>query len=137
MTDDQGESDRDTVSVQIKPDPLEMHLLEMTLNVPVSTFTQSQLDSLVQKMALLLKEDVKVNVTEVRGEIDTGNTQLIFFLSEEVCTNLLVFCEYDGESKRADFINLLLLPISYLLTIRYMATDIITVGQIFTNPLSV
>ncbi|KAG7312210.1 hypothetical protein JYU34_001679 [Plutella xylostella] len=83
VTDDQGESDRDTVSVQIKPDPLEMHLLEMTLNVPVSTFTQSQLDSLVQKMALLLKEDVKVNVTEVRGEIDTGNTQLIFFLSEE------------------------------------------------------
>ncbi|XP_049875638.1 dyslexia-associated protein KIAA0319-like [Pectinophora gossypiella] len=83
VTDDQGESDRDTVSVQVKPDPLEMNLLELTLNIPIWTFTQSQLDSLVQKMTLLLKENVKVNVTEVRGEIDSGNTQIIFFLSEE------------------------------------------------------
>lgn len=83
VTDDQGESDRDTVSVQVKPDPLEMSLLEMTLNIPVSTFTQGQLDSLVQKMALLLKGDVKMNVTKVFGQVDSGNTQLIFFLTED------------------------------------------------------
>ncbi|XP_026756071.2 dyslexia-associated protein KIAA0319 [Galleria mellonella] len=83
VTDDQGESDRDTVSVQVKPDPLETSLLEMTLNIPVSTFTQSQLDSLVQKMTLLLKDDIKVNITAVRGQVDSGNTQLIFFLSKE------------------------------------------------------
>lgn len=100
MTDDQGESDRDTVSVQVKPDPLEFNLLEMTLNVPVATFTQSQLDSLVQKMALLLKEDIKVNVTEVRGEIDTGNTQLIFFLSEEVCIVVAFICFRNSTSYR-------------------------------------
>ncbi|KAG6443289.1 dyslexia-associated protein KIAA0319 [Manduca sexta] len=82
VTDDQGESDRDTVSVQVKPDPLEMNLLEMTLNIPISTFTQGQLDSLVQKITLLLKGDIKMNVTEVRGQIDSGNTQLVFFLSE-------------------------------------------------------
>lgn len=84
MTDDQGESDRDTVSVQIKPDPLEMNLLELTLNMPITTFTQGQLDSLVQKITLLLKEDIRMNVTEVRGQLDTGNTQLVFFLSEQV-----------------------------------------------------
>ncbi|PZC78905.1 hypothetical protein B5X24_HaOG217099 [Helicoverpa armigera] len=83
VTDDQGESDKDTVSVQVKPDPLEMNLMELTLNVPISTFTQSQLDSLVQKMTLLLKDDIRVNVTEVHGQIDSGNTQLIFFLSEQ------------------------------------------------------
>ncbi|XP_068617646.1 dyslexia-associated protein KIAA0319 [Battus philenor] len=83
VTDDQGESDRDTVSVQVKPDPLEMNLLEMTLHTPISTFTKSQLDALVQKMTLLLKEDIKVNVTEIRGEVDSGNTQIIFFLSEK------------------------------------------------------
>ncbi|CAH2043698.1 unnamed protein product, partial [Iphiclides podalirius] len=83
VTDDQGETDRDTVSVQVKPDPLEMNLLEMTLHTPVSTFTKSQLDALVQKMTLLLKDDIKVNVTEIRGEVDSGNTQIIFFLSEK------------------------------------------------------
>ncbi|KAM3965719.1 dyslexia-associated protein KIAA0319 [Aphomia sociella] len=83
VTDDQGESDRDTVSVQVKPDPLEANLLEMTLNIPVSTFTQGQMDSLVQKMTLLLKDDIKVNITAVRGQVDSGNTQLIFFLSKE------------------------------------------------------
>ncbi|XP_047535299.1 dyslexia-associated protein KIAA0319 isoform X1 [Vanessa atalanta] len=83
VTDDQGESDRDTVSVQVKADPLEMKLLEMTLNVPISTFTKSQLDSLVQKMNLLIKDDVTVNVTEIRGEVDTGNTLIIYFLSEK------------------------------------------------------
>ncbi|XP_053610675.1 dyslexia-associated protein KIAA0319 [Plodia interpunctella] len=83
VTDDQGESGRDTVSVQVKPDPLDMNLLELTLNTPVATFTQGQLDSLVQKMTLLLKDDVKVNVTAVRGEIDSGNTQIIFFLSKD------------------------------------------------------
>lgn len=84
VTDDQGESDKDTVSVQVKPDPLEMNLMELTLNIQISTFTQSQLDSLVQKMTLLLKDDIKVNVTEVHGQIDSGNTQLIFYLSEQV-----------------------------------------------------
>ncbi|CAH0400900.1 unnamed protein product [Chilo suppressalis] len=83
VMDDQGESGRDTVSVQVKPDQQETNLLEMTLNIPVSTFTQGQLDSLVQKMTLLLKDDIRVNVTGVRGQVDTGNTQLIFFLSKE------------------------------------------------------
>ncbi|XP_013199393.2 dyslexia-associated protein KIAA0319 [Amyelois transitella] len=83
VTDDQGESGRDTVSVQVKPDPLDMNLLELTLNTPVSTFTQGQLDSLVQKMTLLLKDDIKINVTAIRGQIDSGNTQIIFFLSKD------------------------------------------------------
>ncbi|KPJ18756.1 Dyslexia-associated protein KIAA0319 [Papilio machaon] len=83
VTDDQGESDRDAVSVQVKPDPLEMNLLEMTLHTPVSAFTKNQLDGLVQKITLLLKDDIKVNVTEIRGEVDSGNTQIIFFLSEK------------------------------------------------------
>lgn len=87
VTDDQGESSRDTVSVQVKPDPLEMNLMELTLNIPVATFTQGQLDSLVQKITLLLKDDIRVNVTEVRGQFDSGNTQLIFFLSEQVTYN--------------------------------------------------
>lgn len=90
VTDDQGESGRDTVSVQVKPDPLDMNLLEMTLFIPISTFTQGQLDSLVQKMTLLLKDDVKVNVTRVKGQVDTGNTQLIFFLSKEVIVTISI-----------------------------------------------
>ncbi|XP_045774500.1 dyslexia-associated protein KIAA0319 [Maniola jurtina] len=83
VTDDQGESNRDTVSVQVKPDPLEMKLLEMTLNIPIATFTKSQLDSLVQKITLLLKDGMSVNVTEIKGEVDTGNSLIIFFLSEK------------------------------------------------------
>lgn len=89
--DDQGESDRDTVSIQVKPDPLEMKLLEMTLNVPISTFTKSQLDSLVQKITLLLKDDMTINVTDIRGEVDTGNTLIIYFLSEKVILESSIF----------------------------------------------
>lgn len=91
VTDDQGESDRDTVSIQVKPDPLEMKLLEMTLNVPISTFTKSQLDSLVQKITLLLKDDMTINVTDIRGEVDTGNTLIIYFLSEKVILESSIF----------------------------------------------
>lgn len=94
VTDDQGESDHDTVSVQVKPDPLERNQLEMTLNIPISSFTQNQLDSLIQKMTLLLKEDIKINVTEVRGEIDSGNTQLIFFLWENVSSIIYVIVSF-------------------------------------------
>lgn len=94
VTDDQGESGRDTVSVQVKANPMEMNLLEMTLIIPISTFTQGQLDSLVQKMTLLLKDDVKVNVTEVRGQIDTGNAQIIFFLSKEVSYGFIFYVTF-------------------------------------------
>lgn len=84
VTDDQGESARDTVSVQVKPDPLETRLLEMSLNTPVAAFTKGQLDSLLQKMTLLLRDGVAVNVTDIRGEADSGNTIIIYFLSEKV-----------------------------------------------------
>lgn len=68
-----------------------MKLLEMTLNVPISTFTKSQLDSLVQKITLLLKDDMAINVTDIRGEVDTGNTLIIYFLSEKVILESSIF----------------------------------------------
>ncbi|CAD7078937.1 unnamed protein product [Hermetia illucens] len=79
VTDDQGLTSTDTVSIIVHPDPLVLNLVELTLSMGISVLTQSELDSLVQKISLLLG-DVKVRVRDLRTEPKTGDAIIIFYV---------------------------------------------------------
>ncbi|XP_063227382.1 dyslexia-associated protein KIAA0319-like protein isoform X2 [Bacillus rossius redtenbacheri] len=81
VTDDQGLSDDDVVSIFIKPDPQLLQLVELTLNVEAARLTRAQLDSLVLKLSLLLREDAGVQVRALRPEDRTGRAVLVFLVA--------------------------------------------------------
>lgn len=89
VTDDQGLTSTDTVSIIVHPDPLVLNLVELTLSMGISVLTQSELDSLVQKISLLLG-DVKVRVRDLRTEPKTGDAIIIFYVDRVVSINCLV-----------------------------------------------
>lgn len=77
--DGQGLSSSDTVSIIVHPDPLIMNLIELSLTIEANVLTQSELESLQQKVLLLLGENVKLNVRELRVEQKTGHVVIIFY----------------------------------------------------------
>lgn len=86
--DGQGLSSSDTVSVMVHPDPLIMNLVEVTFSVNVETFTQSELDSLQQKLILLLGNNLKLIVRDLVMEPKTKEAVLIFYVERIVRNNL-------------------------------------------------
>lgn len=80
VSDAQGVTDSDTVSVFVNPDPLLMNLVELTLNVEANALTQLELESLKQKLMLLLGDNVKLNIRDIRMEQKTGQIVIIFYV---------------------------------------------------------
>lgn len=80
VTDDQGESDEDTVSIIVKPDPEMMNLVELTLNIEASKLSESQKDSVLVKLGMLLRDASRLVVRDVRTD-QTGRAVLIFFVT--------------------------------------------------------
>lgn len=82
--DDQGLSDTDTVSINVKPNPNQRSLVQLTLNAAASALTFGQITSLQQKMGLLLGEAYSINMTDVRADQLTTKAQLIFYVIDKV-----------------------------------------------------
>lgn len=83
VTDEQGSSSEDTVSVIVKPDPLRFQLVELTLNIVGEQLTKSQEDSLRLKLSLLLKDNPVVQVRELREEHYSGRAQMLFYVEDK------------------------------------------------------
>ncbi|XP_015600421.1 dyslexia-associated protein KIAA0319-like protein [Cephus cinctus] len=83
VTDDQGLSNEDTVSVIVKPDPKLLHLIELTLNIETHLLTKSQEDSLVVKLQMLLREEATIVVRTLRAEPRTGRVVLVFYVDKK------------------------------------------------------
>lgn len=83
VTDDQGLSNEDTVSVIVKPDPQLLNLVELTLNIGANVLTESQKDSLVVKLQMLLRDEASIVVRNVRAEPRTGKAVLIFYVEKK------------------------------------------------------
>ncbi|KAL0275001.1 UNVERIFIED_CONTAM: hypothetical protein PYX00_002996 [Menopon gallinae] len=81
VTDGQGLSDEDTVSIIVKPDPYLLHLVELTLNIEGSSLTVAQEQSLEANLALLLR-DATIHVRELRREQNTGRAVLVFYVGQ-------------------------------------------------------
>ncbi|KAK3919328.1 Dyslexia-associated protein KIAA0319-like protein [Frankliniella fusca] len=83
VTDEQGSSSEDTVSVIVKPDPLRFQLVELTLNIVGEQLTKSQEDSLSLKLSLLLPGNPIVQVRELREEHYSGRAQMLFYVEDK------------------------------------------------------
>lgn len=84
--DAQGLTGSDTVSIIVRPDPLLMNLVEITFTVGVSVLTESEFDSLKQKLGLLLGNNIKIIVRDLRTEPKTGEAILLFYVEKIVST---------------------------------------------------
>ncbi|XP_011500564.1 PREDICTED: dyslexia-associated protein KIAA0319 [Ceratosolen solmsi marchali] len=83
VTDDQGLSSEDSVSIIVKPDVQLLNLVELTLNVGAHFLTESQKDSLFVKLQMLLQEEVSIIVRNIKAEPRTGRVVLTFYVERK------------------------------------------------------
>lgn len=101
VTDGQGLSGSDTVSVIVHPDPLVMSLVELTLTMEATVLTQSELDSLQQKLVLLIGDNTaRLHVRDMKIEHKTGQVVIIFYVEKNV--SILRHCR----SKKIEIVRL-------------------------------
>ncbi|XP_030385510.1 dyslexia-associated protein KIAA0319 [Scaptodrosophila lebanonensis] len=80
VSDEQGLTSSDTVSINVHPDPMLMHLVQMTLPMGITILSQSELDSIVQKLQLLLGDDNKIQIRELKYDLHTEAAVLVFYV---------------------------------------------------------
>lgn len=68
------------------PDPLLVNLVEITFTIGVSALTDAEVLSLQQKLVLLLGNNIKLIVRDLRMEPKTSEAILIFYV-EQVVSN--------------------------------------------------
>ena len=78
VSDEQGLSSVDTVTVVVKPDPLLLNLVEMTLPSAISRLTEGELNTIVQKIGLLLG-DMKIHTRELKPDTKSEGTILVLY----------------------------------------------------------
>ncbi|KAG5899774.1 hypothetical protein JTB14_006109 [Gonioctena quinquepunctata] len=78
--DEQGLSDSDSITFQVKNDPKLFYLVEITINVDARSLTEAQLETFKGKLALLIRDGSKLKVHSVRSEITTSKTLLSFYI---------------------------------------------------------
>ncbi|KAM3928442.1 dyslexia-associated protein KIAA0319 homolog [Leptodactylus fuscus] len=75
VTDAKGDSDVDTATVEVRPDPQRENLVELILEVSVSQLSEQQKDTLVRQLAVLLSvldSDVKVQKIQAHSDLSTA-----------------------------------------------------------------
>ncbi|XP_055595253.1 dyslexia-associated protein KIAA0319-like protein [Uranotaenia lowii] len=83
VSDGQGLSGTDTVSIIVHPDPLVMSLVELTLTMEATVLTQSELDSLQQKLILLIGDNTaRLHIRELKIEHKTGQVLIVFYVEK-------------------------------------------------------
>ncbi|GCC28962.1 dyslexia-associated protein KIAA0319-like isoform X1 [Chiloscyllium punctatum] len=82
VTDANGESDTDSTTVEVRPDPRKNDLVELVLQVGVSSLTEQQKDTLVRQLAVLLGVlDTDINVQKIQAHSDSS-TLLTFYVQD-------------------------------------------------------
>lgn len=66
------------------PDPLLLNLVEITFTVGVSALTEAEVQSLQQKLVLLLGNNMRLIVRNLRQEQKTSEAILIFYVEQVV-----------------------------------------------------
>ncbi|XP_074061991.1 dyslexia-associated protein KIAA0319 homolog isoform X2 [Macrotis lagotis] len=80
VTDLQGDSDVDTATVEVRPDPKKTGLVELILQVEVGQLTELQKDTLLRQLAVLLSvsdSDIKIQKIQAHTDISTA---IIFYV---------------------------------------------------------
>lgn len=82
VADDQGLTGTDTVSVIVHPDPMLINLVELTFTTGVTVLTESDVESLQQKLVLLLGDHTHLVVRNLKTEQKTGEAVLVFYVEK-------------------------------------------------------
>ncbi|NWU93360.1 K0319 protein, partial [Upupa epops] len=80
VTDAKGDSDVDSATVEVRPDPRRNGLVELILQVGVGQLSEQQKDTLVRQLAVLLNvldSDIKVQKIQAYSDISTA---LVFYV---------------------------------------------------------
>ncbi|NXI35030.1 K0319 protein, partial [Galbula dea] len=75
VTDAKGDSDIDSATVEVRPDPKRSGLVELILQVGVGQLSEQQKDTLVRQLAVLLNvldSDIKVQKIQAYSDISTA-----------------------------------------------------------------
>ncbi|NXP50348.1 K0319 protein, partial [Heliornis fulica] len=75
VTDAKGDSDIDSATVEVRPDPRRSGLVELILQVGVGQLSEQQKDTLVRQLAVLLNvldSDIKVQKIQAYSDISTA-----------------------------------------------------------------
>ncbi|XP_050166050.1 LOW QUALITY PROTEIN: dyslexia-associated protein KIAA0319 homolog [Myiozetetes cayanensis] len=75
VTDAKGDSDVDSATVEVRPDPRRSGLVELILQVGVGQLSEQQKDTLVRQLAVLLNvldSDIKVQKIQAYSDISTS-----------------------------------------------------------------
>lgn len=79
VSDEQGLTSSDTASVFVHPDPMLLNLVQLTLPMNISMLTHSALNTIVQKIGLLMG-DMKIRVRELQHDSRTNAAILVFYV---------------------------------------------------------
>ncbi|OXB54445.1 hypothetical protein ASZ78_003580 [Callipepla squamata] len=80
VTDVKGDSDIDSATVEVRPDPKKSGLVELILQVAVGQLSEQQKDTLVRQLAVLLNvldSDIKVQKIQAFSDI---STMVVFYV---------------------------------------------------------
>ncbi|XP_025410530.1 dyslexia-associated protein KIAA0319-like protein isoform X2 [Sipha flava] len=82
VSDDQGASSEDTVSVNVKPDPIAKSIVSLTLYIEASHLKQNQADEVILKLGMLLPSGSQLKVRQWTEEQNSKRAQLHFFVND-------------------------------------------------------
>lgn len=114
VTDDQGLTGTDTVSIIVHPDPMLLNMVAITLSVGVSVLTQSELESLEQKLLLLLGDNTNLQVRDLMTEHKTGEAVLVFYVEKTVSFEKSYLCTIKYRARQGSWLNLFLICQDFL-----------------------
>ena len=83
VSDDQGLTNSQSISILINQDPIVMNLIELTLSVGISALTKTEYESIIQKIVLLIG-DVKIHIRELKKDARSGEAILVFYVEKIV-----------------------------------------------------
>lgn len=84
VADAQGATASDTASVIVHPDPQLQHLVELTLAVDVSRWTQAERVALQQRLLLLLGDGTRLQVRDMRPDRQRSEVVLVFYAEHQL-----------------------------------------------------
>ncbi|XP_014214907.1 dyslexia-associated protein KIAA0319-like protein [Copidosoma floridanum] len=80
VSDDQGLSSEDSVSIIVKPDAQLYNLVELKLNIDAHLLRESQKISLIVKLEMLIREESSIVIRNLRADAHSGKVILTFFV---------------------------------------------------------
>ncbi|XP_017783427.1 PREDICTED: dyslexia-associated protein KIAA0319-like protein [Nicrophorus vespilloides] len=82
VSDEQGLSDVDSITLTVKNDGKLFYMVDMTVDYNVKTLNEARYRTLVGKLALLVQDNMKLQVRELKQQTGTGKAIISFYVED-------------------------------------------------------